>query len=89
MRQGPIHDDVHGVVQVSLFGKGAHWLALYPVQTELDGITHVIYLFRFGSWLALYFIQQTELDSITHKVVLLLWHALRGAPEMRVGRGRR
>lgn len=35
MGQGPVHDDVHGVVQVSLLGKGAHGLALYPVQTEL------------------------------------------------------
>ncbi len=49
MRQGPIHDDVHGVVQVSLFGKGAHWLALYPVQTELDSITHVIISFGSGA----------------------------------------
>ncbi|MNH21915.1 hypothetical protein D3C79_817510 [compost metagenome] len=35
MGQGPVHDDVHGVVQVSLLGEGAHGLALYPVQTEL------------------------------------------------------
>ena len=39
MGQGPIHDHIHGVVEISLFGEGAQWQALHPIQAQF-GITH-------------------------------------------------
>ncbi len=35
VRQGAVHDDVHGVVEVGLLGEGVQWLTLHPVEALL------------------------------------------------------
>ena len=39
--QGPVHNDVHGVVQVGLFREGLQGLALHPFKIHFNCFTHV------------------------------------------------
>ncbi len=41
MRQGPVHDHVHGVVQVGFFGKRRQGATLNAFQAQIQTVTHV------------------------------------------------
>ncbi len=40
MRQGAVHDHVHGIVEVGLLGKVGQRAALYAVQAKVEGLAH-------------------------------------------------
>jgi hypothetical protein len=40
MRQGTVHDHVHGVVEVGMFGEVSQRAAFYAVQAEIKGVAH-------------------------------------------------
>ncbi len=40
VRQGAIHDHVHGIVEVGLLGKGRQRATLYAIQAQVQSITH-------------------------------------------------
>ncbi|MNF84454.1 hypothetical protein D3C84_668150 [compost metagenome] len=40
MRQGAIHDHVHGVIEVGLFGEVGQGAALNAFQAQIEGFAH-------------------------------------------------
>ena len=54
--QGPVHDDVHGIIEIGLLGKGRHRQLFYAFIIDFGVIRHVaslnfVLLFnRSGAW---------------------------------------
>lgn len=40
MRQSTVHDHVHGVVEVGIFGEVSQRSAFYAIQAEIQGVAH-------------------------------------------------